>query len=183
MALMYPRVTCSSSFLLSSFGLTTTPPFDPPKGILTTAHLSTIRKARSFTWSMVSSGWNLRPPLEGPLASLYCTLWPTNIFILPECILTGKCTVNDLLGMSRRSSSSDVSPRSEYISPNSLRQSLQRIVSSTCIRSCFLLTTSPSSFLICVHLIRDTPGTPRCYSQAPTYSLITHYPFKILTPE
>src|SRR5659263_404598 len=69
-------MTCSSSFLLNPFGFTTTPPFDPPKGIFTTAHLSAIKKERSLTWSRVKSGWNLMPPLHMIMFNSFSQTYP-----------------------------------------------------------------------------------------------------------
>src|SRR5260370_800187 len=38
------------------------------------------------------------PPLYGPRASLYCTLYPLNILIFPLSILTGKWTLMTFFG-------------------------------------------------------------------------------------
>jgi hypothetical protein len=49
------RVSPSTSRMLSFFGSTTTPPFAPPYGMLTTAHFHDIHIARARTSSRVTS--------------------------------------------------------------------------------------------------------------------------------
>ncbi len=66
---MYPRLSRCSSALESCLGSTVTPPFPPPNGIWTTAHLHAIQRARAFSSSRLTSGWNRIPPFAGPRVS------------------------------------------------------------------------------------------------------------------
>ena len=51
------RVSASSSFWLSFFGSTMTPPLPPPYGIPTTAHFQVIHIASALTSSSETSWW------------------------------------------------------------------------------------------------------------------------------
>ncbi len=51
------RVSPSSSFWLSFFGSTMTPPLPPPYGMPTTAHFQVIHIARALTSSSETSWW------------------------------------------------------------------------------------------------------------------------------
>jgi hypothetical protein len=50
-----------------------TPPFAPPKGMLTTEHFQVIQAASARTSSMLTSGAKRIPPLHGPRRKLCCT--------------------------------------------------------------------------------------------------------------
>jgi len=63
---VYRRVTRSSSVLDMLPGSQTTPPLEPPKGMLTTAHFQVIHAASAFTSSRVTLRSNRIPPLAGP---------------------------------------------------------------------------------------------------------------------
>src|SRR5215213_9994567 len=73
MAEVYRRVTRSSSGLDIVLGSQTTPPLDPPNGILTTAHFQVIQAARAFTSSNVTLRSKRIPPFAGPREVLYRT--------------------------------------------------------------------------------------------------------------
>ena len=46
------------------------PPLPPPYGIPVTPHLKVIQVDNALTSSIVTFGWNLKPPLNGPQALL-----------------------------------------------------------------------------------------------------------------
>ena len=69
----YRRVMRSSSPFDISFGLQITPPFAPPYGMPMTAHFQVIQHDRARTSSRETFQWYRMPPLNGPIASLYCT--------------------------------------------------------------------------------------------------------------
>src|SRR3989442_14447152 len=54
-------------------GSHTTPPFDPPNGMFTSAHFHVIHAASAFTSSSVTLRSNRIPPLAGPPDGLYNT--------------------------------------------------------------------------------------------------------------
>ena len=56
----------SSSPLESWNGSHTTPPFEPPKGMFTTAHFHVIHAASAVTSSSVTAVSKRIPPLAGP---------------------------------------------------------------------------------------------------------------------
>ena len=56
----------SSSALERWKGSQTTPPLDPPKGMLTTAHFQVIQAASALTSSRVTLVSKRMPPLAGP---------------------------------------------------------------------------------------------------------------------
>ena len=55
-ASIYPRLKRSNSIRDNSLGLTVIPPFAPPKGKFTTAHLKVIQNAKDFTSSIETFG-------------------------------------------------------------------------------------------------------------------------------
>ncbi len=67
---VYRRVTRSSSAIDIVVGSQTTPPLDPPNGILTTAHFHVIHAASALTSSSVTLRSKRIPPLAGPLEVL-----------------------------------------------------------------------------------------------------------------
>src|SRR5712691_595666 len=79
------------------FGLQTTPPFAPPKGIPASAHFHVIHIASALTSSSVTSGWYLIPPFDGPRAMLCVTRNPSNTSVPPSSIVTGMETASDFL--------------------------------------------------------------------------------------
>ena len=101
--LTYARESLSSSPGDISFGLQITPPLPPPKGMSTTAVFQVIHAASARTVSIVSSGWNLRPPFVGPRESLYWTRKPWKTRVLPSSILTGSVTWSSRSGQRRSS--------------------------------------------------------------------------------
>ncbi len=69
--------------------------------MLATLVFHVIHAASALTSSRVTPGWYLIPPLKGPLASLYWTLYPVNTLMLPSSILTGREAISCLLGWAR----------------------------------------------------------------------------------
>jgi hypothetical protein len=70
---MNARESRSNSGSDNSFGSTWTPPFPPPNGMFIRAVFHVISMAKHRISSSVTSGWNRRPPLNGPRALLCCT--------------------------------------------------------------------------------------------------------------
>ena len=62
----YRRVSRSSSVTDSVLGSTWTPPFAPPNGTSTTAHLSVMSAARAMISCADTDWWKRIPPLPGP---------------------------------------------------------------------------------------------------------------------
>ena len=56
------------------FGSKSDPPFPPPIGRVVKAFLKTCSKARNFRILMFTEGWNLSPPLYGPIAEFISIL-------------------------------------------------------------------------------------------------------------
>ena len=54
-------------------GSHTTPPFDPPNGMFTSAHFHVIQAASALTSSNVTFRSNRMPPFAGPREVLYKT--------------------------------------------------------------------------------------------------------------
>src|SRR5262245_53301321 len=69
----------------------------------TTAVFHVIQAASARTVSIVSSGWNRRPPFVGPRESLYWTRKPWKTLVLPSSILTGSVTWSSRRGQRRSS--------------------------------------------------------------------------------
>ncbi len=68
--LTYPLANLSNSPWDRLVGSTDIPPLAPPYGIPVTQHLKVIQIDKAFTSSKFTVGWNLTPPLPGPMASL-----------------------------------------------------------------------------------------------------------------
>ena len=64
-----PRAPCA----LIALGSQVTPPLAPPNGTSTSAHFQVIHIASARTSSRSVCGWNRRPPLAGPRATLCWT--------------------------------------------------------------------------------------------------------------
>ncbi len=52
------------------------PPFPPPIGKVVSAFLKVCSKPKNFRIERLTDGWNLKPPLYGPIALLNCTRYP-----------------------------------------------------------------------------------------------------------
>ena len=92
MSKAYRRVSRSSSPSDSEAGSTTTPPFAPPNGMSTTAHLIVMSAASAITSRTSTAGWNRIPPLPGPRAVLCCTRQPVNTSRRPSSRRIGIAT-------------------------------------------------------------------------------------------
>ena len=73
---VYRRVTFSSSAMDIVLGSHTTPPLEPPNGMLTSAHFHVIHAASALTSSSVTLRSKRMPPLAGPRDVLYNTRYP-----------------------------------------------------------------------------------------------------------
>ena len=58
---------------------------------------------KNFTILKFTDGWNLRPPLYGPIAELNCTLNPLFIWISPLSSIQGTLNIICLSGSTKRS--------------------------------------------------------------------------------
>lgn len=72
------RVIASNSSAVYFAGSRHSPPFDPPNGTSTTAHLYDMRAARASTSSWSTTGAYRMPPLVGSRCSLWTARQPTN---------------------------------------------------------------------------------------------------------
>jgi len=59
-------IAMAGASLIYLFWAQTTPPFEPPKGMFTTAHFHVIHAASAFTSSSVTLRSKRIPPLAGP---------------------------------------------------------------------------------------------------------------------
>ena len=66
----------SLSHLRFPFGSKSEPPLPPPIGKPVKAFLKICSNAKNFKIDKLTEGWNLNPPLYGPIAELNCTLKP-----------------------------------------------------------------------------------------------------------
>ena len=74
------RITSPSDLPLGS---KSEPPFPPPIGRVVRLFLKTCSNARNFKIEAFTDGWNLNPPLYGPIALLNWILKPRLVWVTP----------------------------------------------------------------------------------------------------
>ena len=81
-SVMNARQNLMISWSLFPFGEKSDPPFPPPIGRVVREFLKICSKPRNLKVPRVTEGWNLSPPLYGPMALLNCTLYPRFTWML-----------------------------------------------------------------------------------------------------
>ena len=85
------------------FGSKSEPPFPPPIGRPVNEFLNICSNPKNLIILKLTDGWNLRPPLYGPIAELNCTLNPLLTCISPLSSTQGTLNIICLSGSTKRS--------------------------------------------------------------------------------
>lgn len=80
------------------FGSKSAPPLPPPIGNVESEFLRIYSKPKNLRIERLTDGWNLRPPLYGPIAELYYTLKPRLISTSPLSLIHGTLKMITLSG-------------------------------------------------------------------------------------
>ena len=79
------------------------PPLPPPMGRVVRAFLNVCSNPKNFSIDRFTDGWNLNPPLYGPIAELNCTRYPMFTCTSPLSSTHGTRNVSTRSGSTIRS--------------------------------------------------------------------------------